>query len=176
MTKFYTGVGSRSTPQEVLEQMGTLAGLFPRKGYTLRSGGAQGADLAFEEAAGTDAVIYYAGTFMDKRTYERYDYTNAAYDKAMEIAQQSHPAWNRCSEYARMLHTRNVFQVLGHHLEEPSTGMICWTQDGAELPEETSIKTGGTGTAIRIAGMYGVKVLNLARPNTFEAIYEGLTE
>ena len=46
--KYYTGVGSRNTPQEVLDIM-ILIGEYLAKGeYCLRSGGAAGADKAFE--------------------------------------------------------------------------------------------------------------------------------
>jgi hypothetical protein len=50
-SRFYTGVGSRDTPEEVLSVMRTLAKCLARAGYTLRSGGAEGADAAFESGA-----------------------------------------------------------------------------------------------------------------------------
>ena len=60
---FYTGVGSRKTPKDVLELMVKIAIKAAQNGYTLRSGGAEGADKAFEH--GCDMVkgpkeIYYA--------------------------------------------------------------------------------------------------------------------
>jgi len=49
--KFYTGIGSRKTPYQVQQQMQRIAQFLAKKGYTLRSGSANGADSAFEEGA-----------------------------------------------------------------------------------------------------------------------------
>jgi hypothetical protein len=72
------------------------------------------------------------------------------------------------------LHTRNVFQVLGGRAAEPTEFMVCWTPDGAERSSETSKKTGGTGTAIRIADAFGVPVFNLQREDTIQRLEEYL--
>ena len=48
MTKYYTGVGSRSTPPEVMELMTKVATKLESLGYSLRSGAADGADTGFE--------------------------------------------------------------------------------------------------------------------------------
>ena len=50
-TKTYAGIGSRKTPNSILEEMTTLAKLLSNMGYTLNSGGAVGADTAFEQGA-----------------------------------------------------------------------------------------------------------------------------
>ena len=47
--KYYAGIGSRSTPEDVLDRMYKLAILLAKRSYTLRSGGANGADTAFEK-------------------------------------------------------------------------------------------------------------------------------
>ena len=44
----YAGIGSRETPIEVLELMTKASTWLGSKGYTLQSGGAIGADMAFE--------------------------------------------------------------------------------------------------------------------------------
>lgn len=147
MPKYYTGVGSRKTPPDVLDLMRDIAQHLQREGYTLRSGGAQGADSAFEEGAGIDKNIFYA---------------KDACQVSMEIAAQFHPAWDRCSDYAKKLHGRNSFQVLGRHLSTPSDFLICWTPDGCKRHVDRVYQTGGTGTAISIADAYGVHVYNLA--------------
>ena len=49
--KYYAGIGSRETPQEFLEFFVKLARFLYSKGYTLRSGGADGSDKAFEIGA-----------------------------------------------------------------------------------------------------------------------------
>ena len=52
---YYAGVGSRETPLDVLKTMWKIGNYLATKGYTLRSGGAKGADTAFEN--GCDSVI-----------------------------------------------------------------------------------------------------------------------
>jgi len=139
---YYTGVGARKTPINILEIMTAIAVKMASLGYILRSGGAKGADSAFEQGAGIQKTIFYA----KDTTYE-----------AEQIASQFHPAWERCNPYVRKLHGRNVFQILGADLKTPSQYCICWTPGG--------INTGGTGMAISIAEAYGVTVVNLANEN-----------
>lgn len=44
----YAGIGSRSTPDDVIDKMHVLGEHFAHKGWLLRSGAADGADSAFE--------------------------------------------------------------------------------------------------------------------------------
>ena len=44
----YAGIGSRETPPQVLEQMRKIGTFLAERHYVLRSGGAKGADTAFE--------------------------------------------------------------------------------------------------------------------------------
>ena len=150
--KFYTGVGSRSTPDNVLMLMNDIAMKMNDLNIYLRSGGAKGADSAFETGAVNKKKIYYAK-----------DCTEAS----KNIAMQFHPVWERLSDYAKKLHGRNSFQVLGDDLQTPSIGLICWTQDGCCSHKSRTSKTGGTGTAISIADSFGVKINNLKD----EAVY-----
>jgi len=147
---YYTGVGARSTPQDILQLMTKIAFKMLNFGYILRSGGAEGADKAFEAGAGNAKTIYYA---------------RDATPEAEAIASQFHPAWNKCKPFVRKLHGRNSFQILGINLNEPSTYCICWTPDGATTHMERCMRTGGTGTAISIADFYHVPVVNLAIPS-----------
>lgn len=157
--KYYSGVGSRKTPNHIVQIMVQIAHILQSRGYILRSGGADGADRAFEIGAADKADIFYA---------------NQATQAAADIAKQFHPAWNRCSQYARKLHARNAFQVLGINLNTPSKFLICWTPDGCESHAERSIKTGGTGTAI--SGHYNVPVFNLANTASLERITTNLLQ
>ena len=69
------------------------------------------------------------------------------------IASEVHPAWDRCNEWARGMHSRNCHQILGYDLQSPVDAVICWTPDGAVV--------GGTATAIRISMKYDIPVFNL---------------
>ena len=129
---------------------------FAKQGVTLRSGGAIGADLAFE---------YGCGIYQGKK--EIY-FPHHATTEAMEMAAKFHPVWDRLSPYVRSLHARNAFQVLGLDLQTPSTCLICWTQDGCTSHAARSVKTGGTGTTISIASSHQIPVYNLVIPSHLE--------
>lgn len=145
---FYAGIGSRSTPPQVLVVMTQIAAGLEMAGYTLRSGGADGADTAF--ATGCSRKVIYR--------------PHHATDEALQLAASVHPAWHCCrSGYVRALHARNCFQVLGDDLATPSDFIVCWTPDGAQTEDECSIRTGGTATAIRLAHRRGIPVINLQR-------------
>ncbi|WP_419663864.1 hypothetical protein Dvar_40930 [Desulfosarcina variabilis str. Montpellier] len=134
--QFYTGVGSRKTPPEILTLMTRFAMFAARNGLILRSGGAIGADQAFEAGAGDLKEIYRP---------------EDATPEALELAAQYHPAWHYMKWYSRRLHGRNAFQVLGKGLNTPSKFLICWTPDGCTRHSTRKTSTGGTGTAISIA-------------------------
>lgn len=157
--KWYTGIGSRKTPFAVLQAMTAVANKLEEYGFILRSGGARGADKAFENGTGNSQIFHTDGT-------DGIPYHAGVWSDAMDIAFNFHPAWHRCNDYVKKLHTRNVFQVLGAELDDPSKFVICWTPDGAQFTGETSRETGGTGMAIRIANHFGVPVFNLADSST----------
>lgn len=156
-TKYYTGVGSRKTPWEVGEVMIAFARAMAENGLILRSGGAKGADLAFEGGAG----------FL-KETYRPED---AVGDKeAHEIAGRFHPLWHKLDSNIKLFHARNVYQVLGAKLCVPSEFLICWTPDGCIRHSDRNIDTGGTGTAISVAELYEVPIINIKRTDHIEAV------
>jgi hypothetical protein len=146
---YYTGVGSRKTPFKIQEIMSGVAAKLSRSGCILRSGGALGADTAFE-----------IGASFHKEIFRPKDVT----EEALIIASTIHPAWHLCSEYVKKLHARNCYQVLGKNLDNPSEFLICWTPDGCIGESTRSIETGGTATAIVLAERNGVRVYNLHRP------------
>ena len=69
------------------------------------------------------------------------------------IASEVHPAWGRCNEWARGMHSRNCHQILGYDLQSPVDAVICWTPDGAVV--------GGTATALKLSMKYDIPVFNL---------------
>jgi hypothetical protein len=146
----YAGVGSRKTPADILLAMQDVAYSLALLGWTLRSGGAIGADKAFEagcnEAKGSKEIFY----------------ADDATPEAFEIAAKTHPMWHQLSPFARKLHARNSFQILGKKLDSPSCFVLCWTPDGSNgttIP--TTLQSGGTGQAIRLASKYYIPVINM---------------
>ena len=162
--KFYCGVGSRSTPKVILYLMSCLAQALEDKGYTLRSGGAKGADYAFGSSTSNKHI------YIPWKGYN--GITDAIRTKpelwAFEIASKVHPAWYRCTPGVKKLHARNVHQVLGDKLHPAKCEfLICWTKNGALV--------GGTATAIRLAKENNIKVYNLAN-NTDRTQLIGLVD
>ena len=166
MPKYYTGIGSRETPEEILEVMRALAKKLGTKGYTLRTGGAPGADMAFLEAAHDNGPVEvylpwrsFQGLADDKDLAKHVVRTEPQAPEAYEIASDYHPSWRYLKHPAKKLHARNVHQVLGYDVTAPeySEFVICWTKDGDG--------GGGTGQAIRIAKNSYVPVFDLGDPS-----------
>ena len=159
--KYYAGIGSRETPADVMVRMTTIARRLAGLGYVLRSGGADGADTAFEDGAGQAKEIWVPWIgFRDNPS------TLTPVPDAFPIAEKYHPNWQRCSPAARKLHARNVHQVLGADLRTPVEFVLCWTKDGGV--------SGGTGQAIRIALGMQIPVYFLNDTTTTEAFLDGL--
>ena len=151
----YAGIGSRTTPRAVLEQMTVMAAWLARRGWHLHTGGAAGADTAF--AAGAPPGLrtlflpwpgYRGNAGPDCRTL-----SPDLMERCLSIASALHPAWHRCSPAARNLHARNAAILLGFDTAAPVDAVVAFTVAGA-------IK-GGTGMSIRIAHDRGIPVLNL---------------
>ena len=153
MAKYYAGIGSRATPPYVLEMMTDLAKTYREEGYILRSGGARGADSAFEKGAGDQKEIFLPW----KRFMEHPSPFFTPTKEAWRLAPKFHPAWDRLTRPAKLLHARNVHQILGRDLKTPVEFVSCWTPGGALI--------GGTATAIRIANAYDIRVINLGVTN-----------
>ncbi len=168
---FYTGIGSRKTPDETLLEMQTLAVLCTRLGYTLRSGGAPGADFAFEKGCSRamgEKEIYLPWKGFQKNPSELHHVCEGA----MEIAAEFHDAWKYLKRPVKLLMARNVYQVLGINLDQPSDFVICWTPDGCISRGGRTKVTGGTGQAIAIADAYDIPVFNLQRKDAVEQLGE----
>lgn len=138
-TMRYAGVGARLTPASVRKEMTEIAQILDDAGYVLRSGGAQGADTAFEAGAGKKKEIFY-----------RKDATN----RTRKIAKEIHPAPDKLGSYGLDLMARNTNQVFGVNLDTPVDFLLAWTPGGR--------KVGGTAQAMKMAEAKGIPVINLA--------------
>jgi|SRR5271157_804771 len=172
---FYTGVGSRTTPNNILEEMRNWAKQLAKAEYTLRSGGADGADMAFE--IGCDDVkgskeIYLPWKNFNKNPSPLYNIP----DKAYIIAQMYLPHWLYLKPPVKKLMARNAMQVLGETLDVKSSFVLCWTPDGCISDETRTKKTGGTGQAISIASGWNIPVFNLQREDASDNLIKFLNE
>jgi len=161
--KYYAGIGSRSTPKEILDMMTKIAEGLSRN-YILRSGGADGADSAFEKGAGDKKISYIPWPGFNGSKAEYIAVTSAA----MRMAGEFHPGWMYLSYPVKKLHARNCYQVLGEDLNTPAHFVVCWTPGGEEV--------GGTAQAIRIAKANGIKIFNLANEEDFNFWNEKLCQ
>lgn len=134
--QYYAGIGSRTTPEDIIELMQHYAQRLSDKNYILRSGGAVGADKAFETGA------------FNKIIYKPVDAT----EKSINLASTIHPAWHRCSFSARKLLGRNCMIILGGDLAVPVNFVLCWT---------TNEDRGGTSLGIKLAKKNQIPVYNL---------------
>ena len=166
-TLTYAGIGARATPASVLADMTVMAGWLARTGWTLSTGGADGADSAFAAGApaGQRTIWLPWRGYNGHRGADCRVLSAAAMAACIEIAAPLHPAWERCSPAVRKLHARNAAVLLGDMLDRPIDAVVCWSAGGRA--------EGGTGMAIRIPEARGIPVLNLG-PMTPRAVCERL--
>lgn len=149
-TKYYAGIGSRETPEDKLNKIKKIGYVLGKLGYILRSGGAIGADSAFEKgcdlAKGGKEIFYANDCTNDMET----------------MASKFHPNWGACSNYAKKLHGRNCAQILGRSLDAPIGFVVCWTKEG--------LSKGGTGTVIKLAESHNIPIFNLFNETVFDKI------
>lgn len=165
--KYYTGIGSRTTPVEIQKLMEITARKMRAERWILRSGGAHGADSAFERGAKEQADIYLPWAGFNGHQSDLYRVGK----EAMEIVDKVSP--RPMKDSVQRLFGRSVYQVLGGALNSPSQGVIYWAP---ETP--TGIVQGGTRIAVYVARMYGIPTLNLYFDQDKQALmYElGITE
>ena len=156
-TKTYAGIGSRDVPKWVEELIIKTGTWLAQNGYTLRSGGANGCDLAFEK--GCDLVngkkeIYLPWYKFNYSTSQLYLPSRILEYEGVEIefARKYHPCFDKLSDGAKKLQIRNSYQVLGNDLETPCHFIICYTKNGNG--------SGGTGQALRIAKDYNIPIFD----------------
>jgi hypothetical protein len=170
----YAGIGSRSTPTHIQSIMRHIGSHLASQGWTLRSGGANGADTAFEVGADDQSTvmgilprteIYLPWAGFNNNPSPLYPRNIPFSDEEIAISMGHHPAWDKCSPSARIMHQRNLRQMIGHQsvcgdTVQVSKFVVCWTEGGKMI--------GGTSQALRLAKALQVPVINLG-----QAINEG---
>lgn len=155
----YAGIGSRRTPPRIAALIAQPAQSLARNGFTLRSGGARGADSAFEywhraaEPRSADEPI---------RSPEIYR-PDSPPMWALELVQcylDNGHKWASFPEYKRKLLARNMQQVLGPDGGSPALFVLYWTEED----DFSAPSAGGTRYALRCAVAHNVPILNLGRP------------
>jgi hypothetical protein len=157
--RYFAGIGSRQTPEAILKVMVDIGKYLAAQGWVLRSGGAEGADKAFEYGCdmaqgekeiylpwkgynGNPSQLYYKGKLI----------SDDIKHQSFELAEKYHPAWGQCSYGAKCLLARDGLQILGIDLKTPVSMVIFWSP---------RIGKGGTSQALRIAEDNNIKIFNL---------------
>lgn len=156
--KYYTGIGSRKTPEDVLALMKAVAQKLSSEGYILRTGNAQGADAAF--ASGSTKTEMYYPEDVNRLPQE-------VLSRLVEDACKVHPKGKDLLTYPyRNYLLRDGLQVLGcnYDILQKSKFVLCWTPMGEKI--------GGTAQAIKIAEMYNIPVFNLAKQDVFNRLFK----
>ncbi|MFW6247105.1 MAG: hypothetical protein ACOC22_02945 [bacterium] len=159
----YTGIGTREIPDNIQSLMIKISFGLAKKGFTLRSGGANGSDSAFElgcdKFGGNKEIFLPWKGFNDNNSGLYLPYRiNDCHPKAKELAEKFHPSWYNLSFGAKKLMIRNSHQVFGWDMDTPSDFIIAYTKDGKF--------SGGTGQALRISDYYNIKIYNLYDKNS----------
>ena len=167
---YYTGIGARKTPEVILIIFQSFANWFSTNGYILRSGGALGADYAFEigcdHAAGRKEIFLPWQGYNNSKS-ELYYIPSEAFEIAADIYGST---WNYLKPSVKNLMARNMLQIMGIGLDEASAFVICWTPDGCSTHKSRTKQTGGTGQAIAYADEMGIPVFNIQDKKQMAAV------
>lgn len=163
----YAGIGSRATPWHVQALMTAVAAHLHLWGWTLRTGGASGADQAWMQ--GSQRAEIYRPTPVPDATViasEAHGHRMVSlpdrgpfYRQAEDLAATIHPNWEACSAFARQAHARNVAIILGPTLSSPVSFVVYWAEE-----DDRGQISGGTRTGVVLARQRGIPTYNLARP------------
>lgn len=163
MSKIYTGIGSRDITDEEHNIITQIAWHFAKAGWTLRSGGAGGADTAFEKGcAGNQgkAEIFIPwkgfGTKIENVNSKRYIPNEDKFQAAKEyLLVDIIPWFEKMSQGAQKLHGRNFYQLYGVDNTASDLMVYCADDDKNGTPK------GGSRTAVLLARKAGVPTYNI---------------
>jgi hypothetical protein len=168
----YAGIGSRKTPEALRHVLAEYARRLAKLGWTLRSGRAPGADSYFQLGAAGSAELYVPSDYGPKPVGARLIVPEGdLLARAFLVASTVHPAWERCSTYARLLLARNVFQVYGERLDDNVRFLVAWA-----VPRGDGSVEGGTNLAWTLARIAGIPRYNLFAPSDDRRFSEMLTQ
>lgn len=159
--KAYTGIGSRFIPFEIERRAQYIGIDMANLGYTLRSGAAPGSDKHFEigcDTVGGKKEIYLPNKGFQDHPSTYYVENWTWYKEELALAEFYYGSgWKYITDWAKNAHARNVAQVLGWTLDDPTEFVFCYTDNGK--------KKGGTAQAMRVAEDYNIPIFNLYYPD-----------
>lgn len=162
MNKFYAGIGSRKTPEKYLEIIRFIAGKLEKDGYILRSGGAQGADKAFEQGVKElkNQIIFQPKENLPEWTNVWKEFIPKDLENVSFLP------------YTKQLMQRNMMILLGEDGKSPVEFVICWTKPNIKYEDS---RIGGTGYALRAALKYNIPIFNLNKKAEIQKLIERMS-
>jgi len=183
--KFFTGVGSRKTPEDKCFLLKNLSEELVKLEYVLRSGHAAGADRACEEGANGKAHIYLPWNKYGTKPYREdkgalvnghsfifhMEHWPEHVKIIKEVCKSFELDFNGMREGIQKLLFRNVFQVLGHRrVAKGGKSIASFIQSDIVICYHEN--TGGTRYATEIAKKFKVPILNVKDFGTFEEAHD----
>jgi hypothetical protein len=170
---FYAGIGAREIPDDVKHELINIGHLLAERKIVLRSGGASGADSAFEMGIGycSNSTCYIREIFLPWKNFNNhqspYYLTDKKFKELEPIAKSIYLGWDTATVGTKKLHARNIQQILGENpgVSEPSSFVVCWTN----RPEG---QFGGTRFGMILAKQYGIPVYNLINEDEKDLFYK----
>lgn len=165
--KYFAGIGSRKVPHEIGMQLNFLCQALAALGYVLRSGGAERSDTYCEKGhgivQGAKKEIYIPWEGFNHRSTRETGVLLPNFEQHhYDVAAQLHPNWAACSDGAKKLHTRNLFQIAGLDGSTFVDFVLCWSPNGTG--------SGGTGQAIRLANQLNIPVYDLGKEGAYKEL------
>ena len=177
-TMTYAGIGSRQTPPEILDKMTEAAKYLEGLGYTLRSGGAEGADTAFEKGVKSKKEIFKGldptGPREKAVAHEIHPDLTGAMNASKRKAEAAGKNGDRSAAAVENLMARNTNQIFGKNLDTPVDFVLAYDPSGwtgvGPRPQK-----GGTLQAIDMAARKGIPVINMADANWREQLKSAIS-
>ena len=157
---YYAGIGSRKTPQDILKIMERIGEACTGEGYILRSGGAPGADMAFEKGCTGKKRSMESTCTGKKEIWNPWKNKITIHDWAVQKATEV--CWEyplaRMKPFVQALIVRNMYQIFGESGVQPVDFVVYWCPGN---PLEKGFESGGTRYAVRAADTAGIRTFNL---------------
>lgn len=165
--KAYTVAAPREMPAEVLEQFAKIARKMDALGYTVRTGGGDGADdIVAQNAAKIELYLPW------KKFNGKVGVVEKPTEEAQALAKKAHPAYDKVKETVQLLIARASHLVLGTNLRDPVKFIVCYSEDGVEEAAKRTAKTGPAGQLITIAKEHNIPIFNLKNGNAMSRLVE----
>lgn len=141
----FAGIGNRDLPERAHRALYALAQVYAGEGYILRSGGADGADRAFQ-----DGYENFMGSVTE--VYRPLPVNEPVPVWQWELVERFHPKPKALKPHPYRLMARNCQIILGPEGQTPVDFVACWAR---------SENSGGSAFGIRLARWAGIPVINL---------------